>query len=540
MQRLTQLHPFLFASYGSLALLASNLGQIEASAVLRSLIVALLLSAVLVLGLRALVRDGQRAALVASGIVLLVSSFGHVTRLAGTLIPTGPATAIIALLWMGALGGWSHLVLRRIQNPLPAGQYFLIVGLLLNILPLYNWASYARSSRLTDGWVEDYAATAAIEQNLGSIVSHPDSVSQDGSGPDIYLIVLDAYTRGDVLRDIYDYDNRPFLRALQDRGFFVAGESRANYSRTEPSIASTLNMMHLNKLPAAMAGSGISPSEPTVMGAASRLVRRNHLVGRLRAEGYTIVAFDGGYGGVYLEDPDVFRQDPQLEDANFWQVGFEVMLLDTALGRELTRRMRRVYSPLEGLFEAHRQRILYTLEHLPDEAGREGPQFVYAHVVSPHVPYVFGPNGERIESDDPFTLLNARPGAEDNIEKYRDQVHYLNGLVLEAIDGILATSDRPPVIILMGDHGSKVYSDPDPSQAVRRRLVFPILNAYHLPGAEADWLDPSITPVNSFRGVLNTYFEAGLPSAPDTSYDLIETDDGMRFVQVCGVEVHCP
>ena len=49
---------------------------------------------------------------------------------------------------------------------------------------------------------------------------------------------------------------------------------------------------------------------------------------------------------------------------------------------------------------------------------------------------------------------------------------------------------------------------------------FGILSAYHLPGVdpEAAGLYPSITPVNSFRVVFNTYFDAGLPLLPDEIY----------------------
>src|SRR5207253_1118682 len=33
--------------------------------------------------------------------------------------------------------------------------------------------------------------------------------------PDIYYIVLDSYGRGDVLKEIYGYDNTPFLEGLR-------------------------------------------------------------------------------------------------------------------------------------------------------------------------------------------------------------------------------------------------------------------------------------------------------------------------------------
>jgi hypothetical protein len=42
-----------------------------------------------------------------------------------------------------------------------------------------------------------------------------------------------------------------------------------------------------------------------------------------------------------------------------------------------------------------------------------------------------------------------------------------------------------------------------------------ILNALYLPGAEADWLYPGITPVNTFRLIFNHYFGQHYSYLPD-------------------------
>jgi hypothetical protein len=47
------------------------------------------------------------------------------------------------------------------------------------------------------------------------------------------------------------------------------------------------------------------------------------------------------------------------------------------------------------------------------------------------------------------------------------------------------------------------------------RVRIGILNAYHLPGVETGVLYPTISPVNSFRVVLNAYFGTKLPLLPD-------------------------
>jgi hypothetical protein len=45
-----------------------------------------------------------------------------------------------------------------------------------------------------------------------------------------------------------------------------------------------------------------------------------------------------------------------------------------------------------------------------------------------------------------------------------------------------------------------------------------ILNAYFFPDRKYDGLYPDITPVNSFRVVLDTFFGARLGLLPDKSY----------------------
>jgi hypothetical protein len=45
-----------------------------------------------------------------------------------------------------------------------------------------------------------------------------------------------------------------------------------------------------------------------------------------------------------------------------------------------------------------------------------------------------------------------------------------------------------------------------------------ILNAYYLPNGESQFLYPAISPVNSFRIVLNAYFGLNLDLLPDETY----------------------
>jgi hypothetical protein len=92
-------------------------------------------------------------------------------------------------------------------------------------------------------------------------------------------------------------------------------------------------------------------------------------------------------------------------------------------------------------------------------------------------------------------------------------VRFINQEILQVVDVLLENSDTPPIIIIQGDHGPL----PDLAQEGAQRM--PILNAYYLPGIQmGKVLYPAITPVNSFRVVLNSYFGQHLPFLEDQSY----------------------
>src|SRR5207244_566627 len=66
--------------------------------------------------------------------------------------------------------------------------------------------------------------------------------------PDIYMIVLDAHGRSDIVKQIYGVDNSAFTSALRHRGFVVPTHNTSNYYRTIQSLTSTLNCCYLSDM----------------------------------------------------------------------------------------------------------------------------------------------------------------------------------------------------------------------------------------------------------------------------------------------------
>jgi hypothetical protein len=154
-------------------------------------------------------------------------------------------------------------------------------------------------------------------------------------------------------------------------------------------------------------------------------------------------------------------------------------------------------------------------------AEMPGPKFVFTHLLIPHPPFVFDATGAPVDQRYPFTLLDgdAFPGTpEEYLQGYRDQVTYVNGLMRELIEAILGNALRPPVIILHGDHGPGSRLDWQSAERTDLRERSSILSAYYLPGAPTQAVYDTITPVNSFRLVLDWYFDTELGLLPDRSY----------------------
>ncbi|MCU0244752.1 MAG: sulfatase-like hydrolase/transferase [Acidobacteria bacterium] len=325
--------------------------------------------------------------------------------------------------------------------------------------------------------------------------------------PDIYYLVLDAYARADVLSEVFGFDNTPFVRGLEARGFTVAGRSYANYNLTQQSLASTLNMTYLDGL-AKDVGYASSDREPLYA-----MIRGNRVMAFLKSQGYRVVTVSSSI------EPTDFRGVDRYFGFALSESEFRSVLLDTTPWPLFFGSRRSAES-----YDAHRGRILNAFRSLEEAPYEKGPFFMFVHIMAPHPPFVLGPNGEAREPNYLFSMVDAdrlhgnEPRAvDDYIVRYREQLAFLNTRILAAVDAILARSADPPVIVIQGDHGSRAYADLDRPEASYLEENLAILNAFHLPGPAGGSAYPEITPVNTFRLIFRGYFNADLELLPDAS-----------------------
>lgn len=497
------LAPLLLAVYPILSLWAENLRETKPAEAVPPLLAAAAVGLLLSVLARLCARGAGAASLLASGAVVALWAWSPLAAAieprAGGDVAAGSLAGVLLLAALLALGFGLSRFPRSGDLAVPA----LLAACTLLAFPAFRLAGAALRAATADG--PPVAPTPA-----------PPSTPTPGS-PDVYWIVLDAFGRSDVLRERYDL--APGLaEQLEGLGFYVAERSAANYTTTLHSIPATLNLDYVQRL------------LPTARGSAApllRLVRDSELVRRLRARGYTWVAYSSGYAVTELKqsEADVVIAPPA--PLSEWQAH----LLERSPLGWLADRL-----PWGSPYGAHRRRILHALETLPEIAADPRPTFAFVHLLSPHHPFVFGEDGEDVSrTDRPFRFNDGGAGGqraasgqvnEEYVQGYRAQARFLGRRVSEAVAQILARSAQPPIIVIQGDHGpNSTWPAVDPAERL------PILNALYLPGGGAERLYPEISPVNTFRVILDFYFGEPLPLLPDEHY-LSHYERPYRFERV--------
>jgi hypothetical protein len=475
-------YPIVFSAYPVLYLLSFNVGQVHPAAGLRALLLSMVLGGFLFLLLHFLLRNKYRAAFLAALWLELFFSYGHIYNLVTVKYPELNNTP-----WM--ISAWAVLAALAALWATRPGIPFVASVLPLNVIALGLVV-------MTAGQI-GFSARPHSAHALGADNAPvQNDLRLPESAPDVYFFLLDSYTRQDLLKLAYDYDNSEFIRALEARGFYVAQCSQSNYTRTELSLTSTLNMAYLQGLDEEFVPDNISRLtlwESLQHGA----VRYN-----FESLGYRIVNFATGFAFVELQDADAFLSPPPLTSS---LTEFEALFLRTTLARHLEDL---------GWVDANaiiaqnfRDRFNFVFDSVEDLAHMPGPKFAYIHIISPHPPFVFGPDGEHTNPADFWNEKGLYP-SDLYAQGYQNQITYLNKKMLAAIDTLLEESAVPPVIIIQGDHGPWLQP---------RDKHFWIFNAAYLPGHH-DALYPAISPVNTFRVVFNEYFDGSYDMLPDISY----------------------
>ena len=270
-------YPWPAAAVPILHYLATNPLHFAVSEAILPLAIVLATVTVLVVGLRLGLKDWHRAAAATTAIIVVFFGYGHVAGAIDRRIDDRLLLSLAVMLPVAI----AVLIGRRGSRVAPLAPFLNIAAAVLLLFPLTSLlvvAVTASSHMHNQG-----------QHNVKSLATHllPAGVPEvTGHRPHIYYIILDTYARHDALLDLYNYDNRDFIRQLEDRGFYVVAKATSNYDSSIPSIASSLNMSYLNAI-----GSRTPTSQADLIKAA-----QSHALGSiLQSIGYTYIHLASGY-----------------------------------------------------------------------------------------------------------------------------------------------------------------------------------------------------------------------------------------------------
>lgn len=314
---------------------------------------------------------------------------------------------------------------------------------------------------------------------------------------DIHLIIVDEYAGEKELEEVLHFDNKPFFDTLEAKGFRVLKKTQSNYNYTEISTASLLSLNYIKGLD--------HRSDNELYHIGSSIIRQNVFTRFLRGQGYAIHNFSiFDVDSLPAYNPH-FHPRISLVTGNTFgarvskDIGFHLaytLKLHFILNR-MTRTLEKEAAMNSRIMESVIRRVA--------ASDTTRPHFYYTHLLLPHEPFFF-------TSDGIFTGLKEHmyPGSPEEKKKtYIEYLQYANKKLLSFIDALLKTAKRPPIIILMSDHGYRGLT-------IKPVYHFSSLNAIYFPDQQYDGFYDCQTSVNQLRVLLNQRFHQKLPLLKDS------------------------
>lgn len=444
-----------------------------------------LLNGVMFMILYALIlRGAGRAAFMADISMLMVINFSVCLSGLQHLIPDLTATALmiafgVVLLLLLALLLWKKPTLKIL-----CGLFALAFGA-LTVVNLATAAIFNLRTRSDP----DADASEAFE------TYEPKTLS--GEHPNVYFFLFDGYAGAENLKHYYDYDNEPFLKELEAKGFTVSRDSHNPESLRTVTIVP--NLMNMNY---------VINGKMTTAQRDAFLVMPNFF--RTFADnGYQInlinhLNYFGDAGCNVLTEKQSRRtiSDFLLTNSLYDQLPF----IKTQLNRYIHADYVATYTgPLFNALDAESD----CWKHVGN-----GPTLTMGYVQSPHAPTILDKNGKLVDN---YENVGWKW---DRHELYLGQLEFISNHILKLVETI-QEHDPDALIIIQSDHGSRQanhYHDMGLDgwatfDAPTENLYMQnILNCVYYRGES--FPIQGLTGINTLRTVLNQVFS--------TDYEMIK------------------
>ena len=480
----------LLAAYVPLWLVSNNSGLFDASDAIRPIVLSTGLALAAFASLRFLLHDKHKAAFVAAVFTACFYSFSFLRETLPLTSAGSGALAVMATVCLGAL-----LFAFKTQALWPAASRILngFMAAML-VIPLLTIANLNFGS-LVQG------KAAAFEPRGVQAARTP--------RPNIIHIVVDAYSRADVLKKVYGLDNSKFIRALRNMGFVVPNRATTAYSQTLLSMNSIFSLHYINDHLHALAKNNGNKKLRFFL---NQGLQDSPVVRALRSLSYRLISVESLYKGVQLEDVDhLITESPD---------GFEISYFEKVLMR---------FTPIQRIIERLAvEDTTYAQVHFAlgkiDLGQFKPPFFVYNHIIAPHPPFNIAADGSprptSFDLGDGSNRLEVDPDWYDRYRRgYVEKVRYVNTALLKKVRYLMTNVPDPKIIVIHSDHGGGLLLDTDSkSRTCLKERMSAFLAVYSSNQDLADDFPDRTNLVNLYRIILRTTFGADLPSLPPHSY----------------------
>lgn len=473
----------------------ANFGLIKTSSAFNLFLRYLLIGAGLHILSYYILRNLRKATLFSFSIMLFVLFFGAfhdgLKTLAGNLF------AVSHTFMFTLIGLLAIIVFVVIKKYLPKGhKVYLYFGVLISLLLCWELVNLSANMLMQK----------QKQNNFDQKVLDDDKFVEPKINlekPDIFYIVFDSYTSSDCLLNDFNYSNAGLDSLLAKKGFFIAHHSTSNYPITPFSIASAFNLNYLSNR--------INDMDVTaklmLQGAAS--VYESQVPKIMERQGYKICNYS------------VFDLKRYPASAKYYFGALSKRMIDeqTMIGRfkhyllwnftlknfngEMKKDPKVLVKQRDNYISDYVTRNIDSLESVSKRKDIV-PQFVYCHIMLPHEPYYY-------KSDGSFWPDSTLLSGGNHKAKFIEQTIYTNIVIERILNSLMQNRSRPYVIILQGDHGFRDFDT-----MAEKNKIFKILNAYYFSDQKYNLLYDSISPVNTFRVVLNKYFNQQFKLLPDS------------------------
>ncbi|MBY0476048.1 MAG: LTA synthase family protein [Chitinophagaceae bacterium] len=350
----------------------------------------------------------------------------------------------------------------------------------------------------------DQSVHNLIDFRLNAFNSYkPSAPVADSLKPDIYFLVFDAMTSSKGLMQVIGKNHTELDSFLRQHEFYIAENASANYNSTVHSLSTTFNMDYLPTWIVPVA------NDPKALFWGSASILNNSLFSILQKEGYETKS----YQPISFDNKD---WNDETFFSNLKKNHFYFKTLPGRLSRDLFWNYSKIDLPfihqkqiqfIEDRNQQKQQSFNRTAELLKNSCSTTGkPKFVYSHFMIPHEQYIFDSTGKL-----KLPLQTIIHRKEEDAPAYYQQVIYAGKVIKDLVQHIRENNKKNTVIIVAGDHGYRT------EQGNKTGYTFSNLQAIYFPDRQYQQLYDSISPVNTFRVVLNKYFNAGFTLHADSS-----------------------